>query len=142
MNVSYKRSIITSIIFGILFLYLVTIFVVIGPNQFVSNKTNMIITSIVIAVAMLSFAFAMLFTNKKGNIVDERDDYIQKKASSIGLMISLIYVFLLSIILFVINRNSGFIDVSWLWFIAYSTFAFGYFITSLIHVYVYHYESD
>lgn len=142
MNISYKRSIITSVIFGILFFYLVSIFSIVGPNTFLNNKTHLVIASLVIALSMLSFGFAMMFTNKKSNIIDERDDYIQKKASSIGLMVSLIYVFLLSIILFVTNRNNGTVNVSWLWFIAYSTFSFGYFSTSLVHVYFYHYESD
>ena len=142
MNISYKRSIITCVIFGILFIYLITVFGIIGPDKFLDSKIHMVITSVVIAIAMISFVLVILFTNKKSNIVDERDDYIQKKASSIGLLISLMYVFLLSIILFVINRNSGVIHVSWLWFIAYSTFAFGYFFTSLVHVYFHYYESD
>ena len=142
MNVSYKRSIITCIIFGILFLYLVLMFSIVGPNKFLSNKLYTIISSVIIAISMLTFAFMMLFTNKKTNIVDERDDYIQKTASSTGLLVSLIYVFLLSIILFVTYRNHTGINPSWFWFIAYSTFAFGYFITSLIHVYLYNYESD
>ena len=142
MNVSYKRSIMTCIIFGILFLYLVIIFSVIGPENFTNGKTYLIVSSIVILITMIAFALMLLFTNKRSNIVDERDDYIQKKASSIGLLVSLIYVFLLSIVLFVVYRNHAGVNVSWLWFIAYSTFAFGYFFTSLVHVYLYHYESD
>lgn len=142
MNVSYKRSIITCIIFGLLFLYLVLLFSIVGPSDFLNNKVYTVISSIIIALSMIAFGLSILFTNKKSNIVDERDDYIQKRASTVGLLVSLMYVFLLSIVLFVVNRDAGSIDVSWLWFIAYSTFAFGYFFTSLVHVYLHYYEYD
>lgn len=141
MNVTYKRSIATSIIFGILFAFLVIFYAIVGPEEFLARKFYNVVSAAVILAAMISFALMLLLTNKKSNIVDERDYLIQKKASSIGLMVSLIYVFLLSIILFITNRNEGTMNVSWAWFIAYSTFAFGYFITSLIHVYFYNYEN-
>jgi hypothetical protein len=140
MNVTYKRSLLTSIIFGILFVFLFVFYLVIGPEEFLSNKINTVISVVVIIVAMGSFGFMLLFTNKKSNVVDERDYFIQKKASSFGLMISMMYVFLLSIVLFIVYRDYGVVNVSWMWFIAYSTFSFGYFVTSLAHVYLYHYE--
>lgn len=140
MNVSYKRSIATSIIFGILFCFLVTFFAVVGPEHYLDKLIYSIISSVAVLISMLSFALMLLLTNKKENIVDERDGVIQKKASSVGLIVSLMYVFLLSIVLFVAYRNEGVLNVSWMWFIAYSTFAFGYFFTSIIHVYFYHSE--
>lgn len=141
MNVSFKRSIATTIIFGILFVFLVVYFSVVGPNDFMVGKVHMVVSAIVITAALLSFALMLLFTNKKGNLVDERDNLIQKKASSTGMVVSMMYVFLLSIILLVVYRDAGVVNVSWMWFIAYSTFAFAYFFTSLIHVYLYNYET-
>jgi hypothetical protein len=141
MNVSLKRSIATCIIFGILFLYLILFFSIIGPEKFLVKKIYTVISAVVIMLSMLSFALMLLFTNKKENVVDERDYVIQRKASSTGLLVSLIYVFILSITLFVVYRDNGTINVSWMWFIAYSTFAFGYFFTSLFHIYLYNYEN-
>jgi hypothetical protein len=141
MNVSYTRSVATSIIFGILFAFLVIFFAFIGPEDFLTRKLFIGVNAIVIFTAMLSFAIMLLLTNKKSNVIDERDYLIQKKSSTIGLVISLIYVFLLSIILFNIYRDEGSMNVSWAWFIAYSTFSFGYFITALIHVYFYKCEN-
>jgi membrane-bound ClpP family serine protease len=55
----------------------------------------------------------------------------------IGLMLTSMFVFIFSIALYVINKDRGVIEVSWVWLIAYMTFAFAYFMTGLITVYLY-----
>ena len=140
MNKSYKRSLITCIIFGILFFFISIYFLIVGPKAFLANRIHFVINSILVALAMISFAIMLIFTNKKEYIIDERDAYVQRKSYGVGLMISLMYVFLISIILFLYNRDSGTVIASWLWFIAYSTFSFSYFITSLIIIYNYNRE--
>ncbi|MCK4552474.1 MAG: DUF2178 domain-containing protein [Tenericutes bacterium] len=140
MNKSYKRSLITCIIFGTLFFFLSIYFIIVGPNAFLANKIHFVINSIFVALAMISFTIMLLLTNNKEYIIDERDAHVQRKSYGVGLMISLIYVFLISIVLFIDNRNTGTVTSSWLWFIAYSTFAFSYFITSLIILYNYNRE--
>jgi hypothetical protein len=137
MNTSYKRALTTSIIFGILFLFLTIYFVIIGPNEFLSNKIHFVINSIILAMTMIGYSLLLIFTNRKENIVDERDLFVQKKSYGTGLILSLMYVFIISIVLFITNRDIGTVSVSWLWFIAYSTFAFSYFITSFVIVYYY-----
>ena len=137
MNVNYKRSSITCIVFGILFFYLIIHFAVIGPLEFQSERIHMVIAAAVIIVAMASFAIMLLLTNKKDKVFDERDSLIQKQSSMIGLMLTGIFVFLFSIILFINYQDRGVLEVSWLWLIAYTTFSFSYFITSLISVYLY-----
>ena len=138
MNVTYKRSIATTLIFGTLLIYLIVFFAIIGPEDFLSAKWYLAVTSAVVFIALMGFALMLLITNKKDNIVDERDNLIQKQASSSGLTLSLIYVFALSFALFMFYRDEGTINVSWAWFIAYSTFAFGYFSTSMAHVYLFY----
>jgi hypothetical protein len=86
---------------------------------------------------MVGYSVMLLFTNRKDKLVDERDYSVQKRSYGTGLILSLMYVFLISIILFMVNRDAGTINVSWLWFIAYSTFAFSYFITSFVILYYY-----
>ena len=137
MNTSYKRALTTSIIFGILFLFLTIYFVIIGPNEFLSNKIHFVINSIILAMTMIGYSLLLIFTNRKENIVDERDAFVQKRSYGTGLILSLMYVFIISIVLFITNRDIGTVSVSWLWFIAYSTFAFSYFITSFVIVYYY-----
>jgi|LGOV01.1.fsa_nt_gb hypothetical protein len=140
MNVSYKRSLLTAIMFGLFFFFIVIYFIIIGPDAFLENSIHFAINAIVVAVTLISFAIMLLLTNRRKNIVDERDKNIQIKASSTGLMLTSMYVFILSIVLFIIYRNDGFINVTWMWFLAYSTFAFAYFVTSLLNVYFYLYE--
>lgn len=140
MNVSYQKSVFTSFIFGFSFLFIVCYFSIVGPNEYLHNKIHFLINSIVILLSLSSFAIMLLLTNKKEKVHDERDNYIQKKATSVGLLITALYVFSLSIVLFIIYRDDQYITVTWLWFIAYSTFAFTYFSTSLLNVYFYKVE--
>ena len=137
MNVNYKRSLVTLILFGILFFYLIIHFALIGPLEFQSNRIHMVISAAVILAAMIGLAIMLLLTNKKDKVFDERDQLIQKQASMIGLMLTSMFVFIFAIALFVINRDRGVIEVSWFWLIAYLTFAFAYFITNLLTVYLY-----
>ena len=137
MNVNYKRSLITLILFGILFFYLIVHFAIIGPLEFQSTRIHMVISAAVILATMIGFVIMLVLTQKKDKIFDERDQFIQKQASTIGLMLTSMFVFIVAIALFVINRDRGVIEVSWFWLIAYLTFSFAYFITSLLTVYLY-----
>ena len=137
MNVNYKRSIVTSILFGTLFFYLLAHFTIIGPLKFQTERIHMVIAAIVIMGAMVGFAIMLLLTKKKDKVFDERDQLIQKQASMIGLMLTSMFVFVFTIVLYVLNKDRGTIEVSWMWLIAYSTFSFAYFITSLLTVYFY-----
>ncbi len=140
MEIQYKRSLVTTILFGMLFLFICFYFGLIGPAHFLDSRLHLVITSTVVGLVMLSFSFMLVFTNRKENIVDERDYQIQRKATSTGLMMTAIYVFLVCIVVFVQNRNVGVIPVSWMWFIAYSTFSFAYFVSSSMIVYLYKVE--
>jgi hypothetical protein len=140
MTITHKRALVTSILFGSLFVFLLVYFIIIGAESFTQEKIHFAITSSLIALAMIGYVILLASTNKKDNIIDERDNYVLKKSYGVGLVLSLMYVFLISIILFITNRNLGVINVSWLWFIGYSTFAFSYFITSFIILYYYNKE--
>lgn len=137
MNVNYKRSLITCGLFGILFFYLITHYAIVGPLQFQNERIHMVISAIVILVVMVGFAVMLLLTRKKDKVFDERDQLIQKQASMIGLMLTSMFVFVFSIALYINYKDRGVLEVSWVWLIAYMTFAFAYFITSLITVYLY-----
>jgi len=137
MNINYKRSLITCILFGILFFYLVIYFAIVGPVKFQSDRIHMVVSAFVILVTMVGFTIMLLLTNKKDKVFDERDGLIQKQASMIGLLLTSMFVFIFSIILFITHQDRGLLEVSWVWLIAYMTFSFAYFITGLITVYLY-----
>ena len=138
MNITQKRAVFTTTIFGIYFLFLLLFFLIVTPERFLIGHTYILISAIFFFIALIFFAGMMITTNKKDNIIDERDLFIQQKASSTGLISTLIYVFILSIILYLVYESISVLPVSWVWFIAYSTFSFSYFITSLSHLYYYH----
>lgn len=137
MNIGYKRSLVTMILFGILFVYICLSFAIIGPEDYLSTRLNRIVNSVLIAVVIIGFGFMMLVTNKKSNVVDERDLILQKRATSIGMMLTGILVFLVAIFLYVKNESLGVVDVSWMWVIAYGTFSFSYFVTSTAMIVLY-----
>jgi len=134
MNTTYKRSLITMILFGILFFYIVISFAIIGPEEYLTTTINTAINAIVVGMVMIGFGITMLITNKKSKVIDERDLIIQKKATSIGMMLTAMFVFIISMFIFVSNESTGLVYVSWMWVIAYGTFAFSYFITSTIMI--------
>ncbi len=137
MSISELRSRFIMFLSGFLFIFIVVYFLIVGPSNFLEEKIHLVINSIVVFVVMVAIAANVLITNKKTNIVDERDYTIQRKATSTGLLVTALYVFALSMILFISYRTIGFVNVSWMWFIAYSTFSFTYFITSFANFYLY-----
>ncbi len=137
MNTTYKRSLVTMILFGILFFYIIFSFAIIGSDDYLSTRPNRVINSLVILIVMLGIDYTMLVTNKKSNFIDERDILLQKKATSVGMMLTGILVFLVTIILFIQNEDLGTVNVSWMWVIAYGTFSFSYFVTSTVMIILY-----
>jgi len=137
MNISYKRATHTTILFGFLFFFIVGYFIIIGPSAYLNNKLHFAINALAIFLVMSSFIVMLLLTNKKERIFDERDLLIQRKANSVGLLLTSMYVFILSIVLFIVFRQDIFVHITWFWFIAYSTFAFAYFSCSFLIVYFY-----
>ncbi len=137
MTTTYKRSLVTMILFGILFFYIVISFAIIGPDDYLSTRLNRVINSIVILIVMLGYVYMVLATNKVSNIIDERDILLQKKATSVGMMLTAMFVFTITILLFVQNEDIGTVKVSWMWIIAYGTFSFSYFVTSTTMIVLY-----
>jgi len=137
MNITYRRAVYTTFIFGFLFFFLIAYFIFTGPTVYLENKIHFAINALFIFLSLFSFAVMLFVTNNRDNIFDERDRIIQSKANSIGLIFTSLYVFLLCITLFTIYIDDSFVHVTWLWFIAYSTFAFAYFSCSLLIIYFY-----
>ncbi|GEM_PF-2405267 len=136
MNIQFKRAIITMGLFAALLLFLVIDFAVVGEDGFL-ERGNFVMTAVIIFLTMAVFFLMLLVTNKKDNIVDERDNAIQQKATSVALLVTTMFVFLVCITLFIANENVGSIHISWTWLLAYLTFAMAYFSSSAIIVLLY-----
>ncbi|MDH4197279.1 MAG: hypothetical protein OEW05_07730, partial [Candidatus Aminicenantes bacterium] len=67
----------------------------------------------------------------RGVATDERDVDTRRRAGAVGFLVTLIYVFALAIFLWERYRESGFVPVGWMWFLAYST-SFAAFISSSV----------
>lgn len=137
MNITYKRAVITSLLFGVDFVLIFVLFFTVGLYGIKNFSYFLVSASILITITYVSYGFIVVSTNKKENVVDERDYHIMHKASTSAIILTLLYIFLFTIILFITNENEGNVNVYWLWLIAYSTFNFGYFIMSLLIVILY-----
>lgn len=62
---------------------------------------------------------------------DERDDGIERRAHGVTLGLTLGYVFLVCIALWVAYQEGGAVPAGWLWFIAYSSVFLGFIVHAL-----------
>ena len=141
MNVQYKRARITMILFGAMLLFLVVDYAIVGTTRFM-NRGNFLLTSFLVSIVFIVFFVNMYRTEKTKEIVDERDKEFQSKAVNISLIITLMFVFLFCMSLFVVYKDAGVLPVSWIWLLAYLTFSFAYFLTSTIIVVQYWRDND
>lgn len=137
MNSMFKRSIFTTVLFGFLFFFFIIFFTIVGQKDFMTERIHNLINSLMIFIVMISYYIMLKVTGKQDRIIDERDFFIQKQATSIGMTITAMLILITAISLFVINEESGVVYVSWMWLFAFGTFAFTYFITSLLIVIIY-----
>ena len=136
MNLQWKRAFYTMISFGLLFMFLVVDLIIVGIDNYL-NRGNFILVSMFIFVTMVSFFLMLLHTKNEKTIIDERDNVIQQQATSIALMVTVVFVFLCSIGLFIGYENQGQVPIAWLWILAYITFTMAYLSSSFIIVVLY-----
>jgi len=80
-------------------------------------------------------------TSKKssatGMLQDERDHEIARCANGAALVSVLVFIYVLSMILFNGFRGLGVLPVGWLWFLAYFTSCFGYIVHAVSTLFLY-----
>lgn len=80
---------------------------------------------VIFAAGYISYATMLYSTrvkkDKESLISDERDEIIAMKGSNSGMIIVLVYVFVLSIGLWEYYQEQSAVPVGWMWFLAYST---------------------
>ena len=126
MTQAKKRAIFTFLIWGsVMAAFSIIFFSGGGPVQYASERWRHMAGAGIIAFGYLTYGLMQWLTRipakDRSFGRDERDEDIQKRASSTGFIIVLVYVFALAIFLWERYQNRGFVPVGWMWFLAYST---------------------
>lgn len=96
-----------------------------GPARYAGDRIRIVAAAAVLAAGYLAFFIMMTATRSRcaGSrpVRDERDDRIESKATAASLGISLAYVFVVSIGLWIVFQEGGSVPTGWMWFLAYTT---------------------
>ncbi len=123
MSKQLKQSIIHLIIWSIVALGFILVFS--RENTIINwsdNRTEKVILAILLLTGFGGDAILGIMFRKKGNeiIKDERDIEVTGKAMGASYIVTMLYVFLVTISIYIKNESAGMVHVGWLWFIAYS----------------------
>lgn len=140
MSKSMKYSIIQVICWLIVSLGIITIFSLPGTlSNWGDNRLKSLALAFLFFVGYGADMGIMVLSKSKryGFERDERDKDVQLKAMSSGLMCLVIYIFVLSITLYVIYEKQGLIPIGWVWFIAYTAIVCANLSTGIASLYFY-----
>ncbi|SHJ12335.1 hypothetical protein SAMN02745751_01801 [Dethiosulfatibacter aminovorans DSM 17477] len=123
MSKKLRQSIIHLIIWSIVAVGFILIFS--RANTIVNwtdNRAEKIILAILFLTGFGGDAILGMAFRGKGNEVDsdERDAAVTGKAMEASYIVTLLYVFLVTISIYTKYESAGTVNVGWLWFIAYS----------------------
>ncbi len=127
MSNAMKSNIFHTISWGVTAIGIIIIFSL--PNTIYAWGENRLKTILLALLFLFGFAVDLIIrinerTKKYGYKKDERDRTIQMEAVFKSFVSILLYIFILSIVLYITHEKAGMIPVGWVWFIAYSTVAF------------------
>ena len=107
-----------------------TVFAYGGPATYVEGQTRRLVGAVFLAIGFFGTPLMLFLTRARsgsGHVVsDERDERISHKATHIGFVVVLLYVFLTCIGLWEAYSETGAVPVGWMWFLAYSTAILAY----------------
>ena len=123
MSKQMKHAMIRMILWTVVFVFFLIVFLT-GDTlkAWGDNATKTLLMAALFLVGFSGDAVLRFMDRKRNNqaIKDERDDFIQNQAVSAGFIVTLLYVFLVTIGLYMKFEASGLVPVAWLWFLAYS----------------------
>lgn len=120
MNELNKLGLLRTISWSIVGIIMIVIFS--GDSaitDFGDNINKTILLSVLIAFGLLVDLIVRIVIKRKG-LVEE----INYKSMNVGMVVTLLYVFLITITLYTYYEGIGVVPVGWLWIIAYSTIVF------------------
>jgi len=100
-----------------------------GAVTYADDSIRMGIAALILGTGFVSYVSMIYLTREKSNgktlISDERDLEIARQADQIALVAVLVFVYSVSIALFLSYETAGSLPVGWMWFLAYATGCFG-----------------
>ena len=100
-----------------------------GAASYADDSIRMLIAAVILGAGFISYVSMLHLTREKEDdkalIRDERDLEIARQANEIALVAVLVFVFSVSITLFLSYETAGNLPVGWMWFLAYATACFG-----------------
>jgi|LGOV01.1.fsa_nt_gb archaellum biogenesis protein FlaJ (TadC family) len=128
-----------SLISGVTWLLIITVLVLMffqgdSVDEWGYNGVRRLVSAIAILLGIVVNT-VMLSKNKKEPL-DERSRAIQYRTSTYSLQFCVTYAFVLCMVLFLIYEKSESVPVSWLWFIAYTTFTLTFMLGSFLYFFL------
>ncbi len=100
-----------------------------GAASYADDSIRMLVAAVILAAGFIGYVSMLYLTREKADdkalIRDERDLEIARQANEIALVAVLVFVFAVSIALFLGYETAGNLPVGWMWFLAYATACFG-----------------
>ena len=100
-----------------------------GAATYANDSIRMGIAAVILGTGFAGYCIMLYLTREKSNdktlISDERDLEIARQANEVTLTAVLVFVFSVSIALFLYYETAGSLPVGWMWFLAYGTGCFG-----------------
>jgi hypothetical protein len=131
MNQGRRRTLWTLAIWSVVAIgFGVTVFAYGGPATYVEGQTRRLVGAVFLAIGFFGTPLMLFLTRARPGSAhvasDERDERISHRATMIGLVVVLLYVFLTCIGLWEAYSDAGAVPVGWMWFLAYSTAILSY----------------
>jgi len=123
MSVQMKRAILNLVIWlSVFLLFLIVFFSGNTVADWDINRVKIFTLASFLAIGYIGQLILSIVFRKRKNIIntDERDAMILNKAMSNSFIVTLVYLFLVAISLYLYYEKNGFVPVAWLWFIAYN----------------------
>ncbi len=100
-----------------------------GAVTYADDSIRIFAAAVILGTGFIAQIIMVYQTREKSNgkalIRDERDLEISLQANEIALVAVLVFVFVVSISLFLGYENAGSLPIGWMWFLAYITACFG-----------------
>ncbi len=112
----------------VLIVFLALFFIASKPSEWSTNSNIKFISGIIFGIGYILFFIIQL--KSKNNTKSENEYLIKYKSTNSTLMVILMYVFIFTILLYIIYENDILMPVSWMWFLAYSTVFLTYIVNS------------
>lgn len=104
-----------------------------GPSTFLDGELRVALTRTVFTVGFICYFIMLFLTRKKSGsreiVMDERDDFISKRAYSSGFYSLMAYVFLICLALYVyykVHLSGVDLPIGWVWLLGITTYFMGF----------------